>query len=338
MADSSTTVHPQAVAAFLVRCSNTHRRFFYPCNAKHRPPRRQVYCLRSSTAAEAVRFTVEECDYAEGGTGWRVWPCALLLACWLANHVRTLVRPDASVLELGCGLGLPGLAAAALGYRNIVLTDCLPELLATVERSIRVNPASSTLRVELCDWDHEAHAPEGEDYSTEQGVKQEQLKRLGATMSTRRLSRGERFALLLASDVIYSHTHAVQLPAVLARHAAPAARLCAMVPVRDQEHTRTFLRGLLHSRAEVRTATVTPRWVEAVVAVQQGKAPVQSMRATAPFRADDAIKEGSILFVEATFPIDPSVSILEPPPSLRSEPAAADPCIDDDDEGFLMVN
>ena len=133
-------------------------------------------------------------------------------------------------------------------------------------------------------------------------------------------------------------THAVQLPAVLARHAAPAARLCAMVPVRDQEHTRTFLRGLLHSRAEVRTATVTPRWVEAVVAVQQGKAPVQSMRATAPFCADDAIKEGSILFVEATFPIDPSVSILEPPPSLRSEPAAADPCIDDDDEGFLVVN
>ena len=247
-------------AAFLERCARASpsaesSRFFYPCNAKHREPRRCAFAFRRrtpvsvATGPATIEVRVAECEYTEGGTGWRVWPCALLLACWVAEHESELALAGSRVLELGCGLGLvrtisaqtshdeclvldsyllscsvaslysqPGLTAAALGSLEAVLTDCLPVLLRTIDSSVQANAEVAPefrARVALLDWDDDAPVGSelaGEEFSTEQGVKAAQLADGDVLRDTARLRDDERFHLILASDVIYSMTHAIQLP------------------------------------------------------------------------------------------------------------------------------
>lgn len=258
-AEKLTKVPPRSTSAFLVRCAREPDRFYYPCNAKARDPVHCAYEFNVAQRQDSVSIVVRECEYVDGGTGWRAWPCALLLACWLAKHAHELELDDAAVLELGCGLGLPGLTAAALGARRVVLTDCLPRLLRTVAESCaacaalppRTEPpqpeqeqqpppeqlpsaaaVAPTAEAVLLDWDEEVPccADSSEQYSTEQGVKAAQLLREeveaeagGGAPPLPRLGPDERFNLLLASDVIYSAGHAAVLPRVVARRAGTAA-------------------------------------------------------------------------------------------------------------------
>ena len=258
-----TEVPPRSTSAFLLRCAREPDRFYYPCNAKARDPVHCAYEFNVAKRQRSVSIVVRECEYVDGGTGWRAWPCALLLACWLAKHAHELELDDAAVLELGCGLGLPGLTAAALGARRVALSDCLPRLLRTVAESCAacaalqqrtepqqteqeqpstpeqppspaaVAPAADAV---LLDWDEEVPccADSSEQYSTEQGVKAAQLLREeaeaeagGGAPPVPRLRPDERFDLLLASDVIYSAGHAAVLPRVVARRAAAAAASAA---------------------------------------------------------------------------------------------------------------
>ena len=55
----------------------------------------------------------------------KVWDCALVLAKFLANetYFPRGFFADKRVIELGCGIGVPGFAAAALGAKEVVLTD-----------------------------------------------------------------------------------------------------------------------------------------------------------------------------------------------------------------------
>jgi predicted nicotinamide N-methyase len=74
-----------------------------------------------------------------------LWPSAILLARTLAARALRGAR----VLELGCGLGLPSLAAALAGGRALA-TDWAPEALDAVAR----NAARNELAVEtlVADW------------------------------------------------------------------------------------------------------------------------------------------------------------------------------------------
>jgi hypothetical protein len=68
---------------------------------------------------------------AEGLTGNIIWACGIELARHLARGGAEPIRlRGARVLELGCGTGVVGLAAAALGA-HVTLTD-LPEALGPV--------------------------------------------------------------------------------------------------------------------------------------------------------------------------------------------------------------
>jgi predicted nicotinamide N-methyase len=74
-----------------------------------------------------------------------LWPSAVLLARTIASRALRGAR----VLELGCGLGLPSLAAAIAGGR-VLATDWAPEALEAVERNAEANDlAVATL---VADW------------------------------------------------------------------------------------------------------------------------------------------------------------------------------------------
>jgi len=74
-----------------------------------------------------------------------LWPSAHLLARTLAGRALRGAR----VLELGCGLGLPSLAAALAGGR-VMSTDWAPEAVQAVQRNAERNGLG--LEAQVCDW------------------------------------------------------------------------------------------------------------------------------------------------------------------------------------------
>jgi len=102
--------------------------------------------INSSTlgdvAADAAIFeTFQSCgltlraQLVMGGAS--VWPAALALAQWLLDHPES--SAGVSVLELGAGAGAPGLIAAALGARLVLLTDGDTDLLPLMRDNAALN-------------------------------------------------------------------------------------------------------------------------------------------------------------------------------------------------------
>eukprot|EP00928_Gymnodinium_smaydae_P070893 TRINITY_DN54635_c0_g1_i1.p1 TRINITY_DN54635_c0_g1~~TRINITY_DN54635_c0_g1_i1.p1 ORF type:complete len:440 (+),score=91.84 TRINITY_DN54635_c0_g1_i1:59-1378(+) len=81
------------------------------------------------------------CDRVTSGplrTGGRIWCSGLLLARELLARQLPALQ-GRSVLELGCGLGIAGIALAASGAgpQRCVLTDVEPEIVAAAEANLR---------------------------------------------------------------------------------------------------------------------------------------------------------------------------------------------------------
>lgn len=95
---------------------------------------RDLVLLRPRDAADLIdeeRFS----DQDEFIPYWAdLWPSAILLARTIASRALRGAR----VLELGCGLGLPSLAAAMAGGR-VLATDWAPEALAAVAANAERN-------------------------------------------------------------------------------------------------------------------------------------------------------------------------------------------------------
>ncbi|MBK8878607.1 MAG: hypothetical protein IPN74_08700 [Haliscomenobacter sp.] len=77
-----------------------------------------------------------------------LWPSAVALSRYLLETYPSLEGKN--VLELGCGLGLPGIVAGLLGA-EVTLTDYLPEPLGFARRNWEQN-LSRPARFELLDW------------------------------------------------------------------------------------------------------------------------------------------------------------------------------------------
>ncbi|KPA75153.1 hypothetical protein ABB37_08815 [Leptomonas pyrrhocoris] len=94
----------------------------------------EVSALTSVTGPEAAAST-EHRDVIPGRYygGLKVWSCATLLAEYLSAHAaqyHPLFHKSGTVAELGCGQGLPGLAAICLGARRVAFQDYNEEVLA----------------------------------------------------------------------------------------------------------------------------------------------------------------------------------------------------------------
>ena len=124
-----------------------------------------------------------------------LWPSAVALARVVARRPLTGRR----VLELGCGLGLPALAAAAAGGR-VVATDWAADAVAMTERNARHNGLALDARVYR--WDADP------------------------------AQLGRPWPLVLASDVLYERRNVAPLLALLPRLTAAGGEVWLADPGR----------------------------------------------------------------------------------------------------------
>jgi predicted nicotinamide N-methyase len=139
----------------------------------------------------------------------------------LAREVATMPLDGLRVVELGCGLALPSLAAARAGA-TVLATDTDPEALALVTRNASLNGVSvETLRL---DWSE----PDA-------------------------LFRAAPFDLLLAADVLYERHSVAPLLTLLPRLAPEAwladpdrpAAEAFLDQARRRGHVETSARGVV---------------------------------------------------------------------------------------------
>jgi predicted nicotinamide N-methyase len=129
-----------------------------------------------------------------------LWPGANMLAEAVARCWGGVADPrESEVLELGCGLGLGGLAAMGLGFR-VCFSDYDPAALAFVSRSVRENGLEpdrcSTL---VLDW---------------------------------RNPPPRRFERIIGADVLYERRLVPLVADVLARRLAPGGEALLATPYR----------------------------------------------------------------------------------------------------------
>ena len=105
----------------------------------------------------AVQQASRENDYMPYWA--HMWPAGLMLGQWLVQQVsgtgegppgqRRAAQPPARVLEIGCGLAVPGLLAARLGYQ-VTLADYDPDAVEYARQNGRLNGVE--VATELLDW------------------------------------------------------------------------------------------------------------------------------------------------------------------------------------------
>lgn len=174
-----------------------------------------------------------------GGIATRVWTASVLLARWMGRHLDSLLAishcaytSDATacdtryfgsgggrVLELGCGLGVAGMAAAMCGCR-VLLTDVHQVALSSCQASIAINAdmlkSSGSPR---------AFLNGGHLQSIHEFLKASQLHtcdRLGQAFTMfldwntlPDLPPHEQFSCIIAADIIHEDQHAPLIARVI---------------------------------------------------------------------------------------------------------------------------
>lgn len=85
-----------------------------------------------------------------------LWPSSVCLARWFCE--QELEAPAGGVRELGCGLGLVGVALARLGWR-VEATDFVETALVFATHNARANQAETHHGTAYLDWRHPTGLP-----------------------------------------------------------------------------------------------------------------------------------------------------------------------------------
>jgi len=83
-----------------------------------------------------LEIYLRELSIVDAGVGCAVWDAAIIQARWILENENVFAGKQ--VIELGSGVGLPGLTAAYFAA-NVVLTDHLPELVDNLKYNIEIN-------------------------------------------------------------------------------------------------------------------------------------------------------------------------------------------------------
>jgi hypothetical protein len=89
--------------------------------------------------------------FSDEWLGTAVWPAARVLVDFMEKHRSLLNLPSLSIIELGSGTGVCGLAAAALGAAQVTLTD-QSALLRTLAHNICLNSLGSSVACRELTW------------------------------------------------------------------------------------------------------------------------------------------------------------------------------------------
>ena len=131
------------------------------------------------------------------GTGTMVWECGIVLARLFATrHGRRALASGGSVVELGAGTGIAGLAAAAAGATRVLLTD-LPSVVTLLAANAARNAAAlGDCALDVCslDWTRDAMH-----------------------------ERAVGMDLVIGADLVYHSSQIAPLVSVLRRMLAPTA-------------------------------------------------------------------------------------------------------------------
>ena len=172
-----------------------------------------------------------------GGIATRVWTASVLLSRWMARHMSSMhilshlsTAAAASdidrsvfgsgggrVLELGCGLGVAGLAAAMCGCK-VLLTDVHDVALSACRDAIRTNAD----RLKSL-GSARAFAPGGHMRSIDEFLRASEAGGAGGQAFTMELDWNnlpelaphQRFSCLIAADVVHEDQHAPLISKVI---------------------------------------------------------------------------------------------------------------------------
>lgn len=159
---------------------------------------------RSFLCGDATPVRVRELAFSEGSFGSTVWPSSLVLAQWLATEVR-LGKAPGEILELGAGVGLAGLAAAAQGA-GVTSTDLEDDEVGGLLSNLRHNAALNGLEMECVplDWREPASW------------------------------LGRQYDLVVGSDLLYYVENAAPLAQTLTHHVAPGGTAVIVCPAQPR--------------------------------------------------------------------------------------------------------
>ncbi|KAI9916795.1 hypothetical protein PsorP6_016757 [Peronosclerospora sorghi] len=130
--------------------------------------------------------------------GFKLWECALDLVTFLEQRLETM---PSTVLELGCGHGLPGICALQRGAEKVTFSDYNKEVLEwTTSHNVRKNVDDQTFRKA------EFYAGAWRNMSTYM----EQVEHRKATEM--------QYDLILTAETIYTEAVAMELYETIKRH------------------------------------------------------------------------------------------------------------------------
>jgi len=148
---------------------------------------------------------------------WAVlWPAALGMAEYFWQNTAF---DGKRILELGAGLGLVGIVAAAKGA-EVVQTDFIPEALQLAEQNARINGIRKIQRV-LADW--------------------------------RKFPLDDRFDLIIGSDILYEPTLHRFLKEIFQNNLKPGGTVVLADPGRDD--AKSFISMLQNEGYQTNTVT-----------------------------------------------------------------------------------
>ena len=185
----------------------------------------RTWTIAEASSPDALVARVEtDADLAAFPYGLLLWPAAIALAERLVAEPALVAGKR--VLELGAGVGLPGLVAQHLGGR-VTQTDYQPAPLALARRNARQNGVTGIVTLEG-DW--------------------------------RRFPTLPPFDVVLGSDILYERALHPALLALLPTVVAPGGLLLLSDPLRPQ--STVFVDALERAGWQVTMAGQTIAWRE----------------------------------------------------------------------------